>query len=35
MNIKGKKVTVKRLAAIIPDIIGNHKKTSNLYGMEG
>jgi hypothetical protein len=26
MNIKGKEVTVKRLATIIPEIIGNYKK---------
>jgi lysophospholipase L1-like esterase len=27
INIKGKKVMVKRLAAVIPEIIGSHKKT--------
>jgi hypothetical protein len=26
MNIKGKKVMVKRLVAVIPEITGNHKK---------
>jgi lysophospholipase L1-like esterase len=28
MNIKGKKVMDKRLATVIPEIIGNHKKTN-------